>query len=73
MKLDKVSFSQLRPEYIISGIIGILAIAESVGGLLLDNLYQDNPLVVSGWYGNDLVTLLVALPLLFVSLFLESS
>ena len=65
-----MSFSQLRAVYILSGIIGILAFVASVGGLLLDNLYQDNLLVISGWYGNDLVTLLVAVPLLFVSLFL---
>jgi hypothetical protein len=40
----------------------------SGAGLFAHELYQDNALVASSWYGNDLVTLVVATPLLVVSL-----
>ncbi len=61
---------QLKPAYILSVIIAILTIVASTGGLLLDNLYQDNLFVTSGWYGNDLITLFVAVPILVTALFL---
>jgi hypothetical protein len=40
----------------------------SISSLLLSDLYRDNARVTAGWFGNDLVTLLVATPLLVVSL-----
>ncbi len=60
-----------RPAYILTAIIIILAIVASAGGLFLDHLYRDNLLVTSGWYGNDLVTLAVAVPVLVVTLILS--
>ncbi|MDJ0692373.1 MAG: hypothetical protein QNJ41_28280 [Xenococcaceae cyanobacterium MO_188.B32] len=62
--------SKPKSAYILSAIIGILMIVASVGGLLLDKLYQDNPFVISAWYSNDLITLFVAVPVLFTALFL---
>jgi len=44
-------------------VLVLVAIA-AAGGLLWSGLYQDNPFVSAIWQGNDLVTLLVALPLL---------
>jgi len=41
--------------------------AVSVGGLVIPDLYQDNPHVTAAWFGNDLVTLVVAVPLLALS------
>ncbi len=40
----------------------------SGSGLFAHDLYRDNALVAAGWYGNDLVTLVVAVPLLVVAL-----
>jgi len=40
----------------------------SGAGLFFHELYQDNALIASSWYGNDLVTLVVATPLLVVAL-----
>ena len=40
------------------------SIAASLGGLVPRAPYRDNALVTGGWLGNDLVTLLVAAPLL---------
>ena len=57
--------------YVLSAIIVILMIVASAGGLLINGLYRDNLLVTSGWYGNDLVTLLVATPVLVVALILS--
>ena len=60
--------TKLGSAHILTVIIAILAIVASAGGLFIDGLYRDNLLVTSGWYGNDLVTLMVAVPLLVVAL-----
>ena len=52
----------------LSVLIAILAAGASAGGLLIPGLYRDNLFVVSAWKGNDLVTLLFAVPLLVISL-----
>lgn len=70
MNQNKMLSTRLKLAYIFSAIVAILSIVASVGGLLLDNLYQDNFLVTSTWYGNDLVTLLLAVPALVTALFL---
>ena len=43
-------------------------ILASGAGLLFHDLYRDNALVAASWYGNDLVTLVVATPLLVVAM-----
>ncbi len=48
-------------------IIGLSAVA-SGGGLLIDGLYRDNAFVSAVWKGNDIVTLVVVVPLLLFSL-----
>jgi hypothetical protein len=59
---------KFRTADILSAIILVLAAAASAGGLLLAGLYRDNDLVRSAWLGNDLVTLVVAVPVLAASL-----
>lgn len=50
--------------HILSIIIAILTFSASIGGLLINNLYRDtNSNVLKAWYINDLITLVVALPL----------
>jgi len=61
----------LKFAHVASTIIVILALVASAGGLLIDGLYRDNALVTAGWFGNDLVTLAVAVPLLVASLLLS--
>jgi len=65
-----VSQAKSKPAYVLSVLIAVLAVVASAGGLFIDNLYRDNPLVTSGWYGNDLVTLIVAVPVLVTALIL---
>ena len=60
--------NKLRPVYILSAIIAILATLASAGGLSLNNLYRYNTFVTSLLGGNDLVTLIVAVPLLVAAL-----
>ncbi|KAF5427091.1 hypothetical protein C5S42_05950 [Candidatus Methanomarinus sp.] len=60
--------TEFKLAFILSAIIVVLMIVASVGGLFIDGIYHDNLLVKSGWYGNDLVTLLLAVPLLVLSL-----
>jgi len=54
--------------FILSIIIVILMFIAAIGGLFAGELYQDNPQVRSGWLGNDLITLVLALPLLIASM-----
>jgi len=63
--------TKFRSAYILSAIIAILTIVASAGGLFLDNLYRDNLLVTAGWFGNDLVTLIIAVPMLVAALILS--
>jgi hypothetical protein len=69
----ELNMSNTKPTsaYVLSAIIAVLALVAAGGGLLIDDLYQGNALVTAGWYGNDLVTLLVAIPTLVVSLVLS--
>ncbi len=55
---------------LLSVLIAVLAVTASAGGLLLENLYRDNPFVTAVWKGNDAVTLFAAVPLLVLSLIL---
>jgi hypothetical protein len=48
----------------VSWIVAVLATLSSASGLLRPGLYRDNALVTASWYGNDLVTLGLAVPLL---------
>jgi hypothetical protein len=56
--------SHVRAARILTIIIGALATLAAAGGLLISELYRDNIWITSAWHGTDLVTLLVAVPLL---------
>ncbi len=64
--------NRFRTAYILSIVILVLMVAVSLGGLLIPDLYQDNAHVTAAWFGNDLATLLVASPLLALSIYLSS-
>lgn len=61
-----------KPAYILSFIILLLMTAASLAGIFIEDIYRDNHLVTSGWYGNDWVTLLLAVPLLAISMVLSN-
>jgi len=63
--------AQLKSAYILSLFIAVLTFVAAVGGLVIQDLYRDNLFVTSGWFGNDLVTLVVALPILIIALILS--
>jgi hypothetical protein len=65
-----VAKDQFKPVYVMSAIIAVLALAASAGGLFTE-LYRDNAWVTPQLLGNDLVTLVVAVPLLIASLILS--
>jgi hypothetical protein len=48
------------------GVAALMAVA-SAAALIQPSLYRDNPLVAAGWRGNDLVTLLIAVPALMLA------
>ncbi|NOX87904.1 MAG: hypothetical protein GXO77_02680 [Calditrichaeota bacterium] len=56
--------------FILSVFVAVLSVIASAGGLLIDGLYRDNLWARSQWYGNDLVTLFVAVPVLVTAMIL---
>jgi hypothetical protein len=59
--------TKFRSAYILSAIIAILMIVAAAGGLFIVDLYRDNTYVTMQWYSNELVTLVVAVPLCWVA------
>jgi len=57
-----------KATYVLSISIAILAALTSIGGLLLPDMYRDNPFVKTTWLGNDAVTLFVAIPILVAAM-----
>jgi hypothetical protein len=53
---------------VLAWIVAGLALAASATGLLMPTVYRDNALVVAAFHGNDVVTLLVAVPGLVAAL-----
>ncbi len=62
--------SRLHGPEALSAVIAVLMIFASVGGLLLHGLYRDNTWATAAFRGNDLATLLLAVPVLVVALVL---
>jgi hypothetical protein len=63
-----VGQDKFKIAYILSTIIGVLAAITSIGGLFIANLYRDNQWTTNQLQGNDLVTAVVAVPLLVSSI-----
>jgi hypothetical protein len=53
---------------ILTWLIAGFSIIQSVGGFFIPDLYRDGTWVLTTWRGNDLVTLLIAGPLLVGSI-----
>lgn len=64
--------SNLKISRLLSWLIAVLAAVAAAGGFLLRGLYRDNLFVTSAWRGNDIVTLVIAVPVLVVALLLSS-
>lgn len=56
-----------RGFWVVSTLLLALAALAAGTGVFVDGAYRDNLLVRAGWYGNDLVTLVLAWPLLAAS------
>jgi hypothetical protein len=55
----------------LSALIAVLASITAAGGLFLNGLYKDNLFVTSAWKGNDLITLLLGVPILVLTVILS--
>src|SRR5687767_9126043 len=55
---------RFKTTFVLSALIATLMFVTSLGGILIENLYRDNAFVALLWRGNDLVTLVVAVPML---------
>ena len=68
MRLEDIMKHQ-KLVFILSLIILVLTVTATLGGLLIPSLYQDNERFVTIWQSNDLITLVIAVPLLIYVLF----
>ncbi len=57
------------PDYILYIILGLMIVA-TLTGIFSENLYQDNLFVQSAWYGTDLITFILAMPIFLISIIL---
>lgn len=62
----------LRAAFVLSALVAALTVVSSASGLLVDNLYPDGEWAHQAFRGGDLVTLLLAVPLLIGSLILSA-
>ena len=62
---------RFKTAYLLSYFIVVLTTLASVIGLLFRNVYRDNSFVKTTWFANDLMTLVVAIPLLILGLWLS--
>jgi len=62
------SSSALHAAYVLSAVLAVVLILQSVGGLFISGLYRDNAWVISVFYGTDWVTLVIVVPILIGSL-----
>jgi len=60
-----------RSRYVLITILTVVAGAQSLLGLAFPAAYRDVAWIRATWFGNDLVTLVLAFPLLVVSLYLD--
>jgi len=58
----------MQTAHILSILIVVLALVASIGGLLFKEIYRDNAFVKMTWFGNDLVTLFLAIPILILAM-----
>jgi hypothetical protein len=62
------AFPRPQTAYLLTATILVLASMASAGGLFWQDLYRDNASIKAAWFGNDLVTLVVVVPLLALAL-----
>lgn len=62
--------NKLTIAYALSGLLDVLLVASSVAGLLYgdSSLYEPYPASLAGLVGQDTITLVVGLPMLFASM-----
>ena len=60
---------RLTAAWVLSGVLLLLMVVQAALGLAVGDLYPEEPWAVAAFRGNDLVTLLVAAPVLAVAMF----
>lgn len=64
--------SKMKSSYLMTFIIVMLTLIAAAGGLFIDELYKDtNSFALGAWYANDIILLIVGLPLLIAALVLS--
>ncbi len=58
---------RLTAAWVLSGVLLLLMVVQAAIGLAVGDLYPEEPWAVAAFRGNDLVTLLVAAPVLAVT------
>lgn len=60
--------THIKAVFTLSWLIVILAIMATLGGLLMPGLYRDTDIIKTSWLGNDLLTLLLVVPMLIFAM-----
>ncbi|MDD1719581.1 MAG: hypothetical protein LUQ25_05950 [Methanoregulaceae archaeon] len=60
---------EMRTAVALSILTAAMAAVQSAGGILVPGIYRDNLWVVGTWHGTDLVTLMIAVPILLVGIY----
>lgn len=55
---------KMRAPYVLAAALAVLMVVQSSLGLLFQRQYRDVEWIKATWFGNDWVTLVVAVPLL---------
>jgi hypothetical protein len=71
MRYDGIFKTRARAVYALSAAAAGLPTLAAAAGLVVDDLYRDNAFSTSSWFGNDLVTVFVAVPILVIALVLS--
>ncbi|MBN2540133.1 MAG: hypothetical protein JXB08_01260 [Bacilli bacterium] len=61
-------YQQAKSILVLSIIILVLSLMSSLGGLLLADLYRDSQTITIIWQSNDLITLIIVVPIFLVSI-----
>src|SRR5687767_1322755 len=63
---------EIKPPYLFSMALAALMLVQSILGLLFQEQYRDAEWIKATWFGNDWVTLILAVPLLIVAIIMAN-
>jgi hypothetical protein len=63
------TFRNIKVLFVLSVLVMAFAVVGALGGLLIRSVYRDSEFIILSWRTNDMITILVAVPMLIISMF----